>query len=830
MNEFIDRINGMQDGDTVTLSVPIGGGQTVNIEGTVKVESNGKVTITASKAEVPFRDKTIPINDASITIDRGNGLSHGDTVNANFNGKIEIPSDLGGGSGEFKDTSMSINTSTNKLTVSNAPTIDALNIPGVGPLSSIDFNGERDIDSVAITNANEDQRNAEKPTTADNNKKDDKKTEPDQTPAPKEHRFWERSTGPNKEVDTRDYRAKSEGYDKLHDDTQIKVRESDYGATDNPDIHDQYMWHTHVTQLKGGYKPGEKVSLAENPYLDKIYEGNKKNGLLLFAEKDKKDFSRFDFIAQYAATGQYNVEDLIKTADALEKQGLVDFAAHSHADYWSDAFEKILNDVKSDDYNQLAAQLQSDVEQLEKDFTKVHEQMTEWAGKANDSVREAIECILGKFDCTMGNIKSVLGPACEKIEEFKENLEKLKAGKEELTGEDGNGGLDKELKDLQLELEEKTRNLESIQSSRPAETITVQDPATGGNDSQPTSHQEPNPAFAEWQNNVAAATAEVEEAQRKVTEKEEVIKAKEEELDKLLEEILKTYFLIKNLTTTVQSFKQYFTAGTPQSTWISSPDNIVKFHDMIVDEFEDFTKMPVITALSGYYDDKGKFHDYEVGDVVLHDDAHGYMYRITQAFDPITGTIKIACYDDQGKKIGEDLTIWDPREIVPPQWVEPFHPYPIPQPSPSPRPVKPKPSPSPKPPGPQPSPSPKPSPTPKPTTPPPATTPQPTPIPTTPPPGTTPPPPVPTTAPFYPEYPTPPVPPAPPPIYPPHTGLDSVYANTADSSESGAGLGALAALLAGAAGLGVTELVDKKKEKDKEKEEKSESTEETEQQ
>ena len=56
MNEFIDRINGMQDGDTVTLSVPIGGGQTVNIEGTVKVESNGKVTITASKAEVPFRN------------------------------------------------------------------------------------------------------------------------------------------------------------------------------------------------------------------------------------------------------------------------------------------------------------------------------------------------------------------------------------------------------------------------------------------------------------------------------------------------------------------------------------------------------------------------------------------------------------------------------------------------------------------------------------------------------------------------------------------------------------------------------------------------------
>ena len=116
MNEFIDRINGMQDGDTVTLSVPIGGGQTVNIEGTVKVDANGKVTITATQSEVKVFDVPVPIENVSITIDRGNGLSYGDTVKAEFNGKVTVPDSLGSGSAEFNGTQMEINTSTNKLT------------------------------------------------------------------------------------------------------------------------------------------------------------------------------------------------------------------------------------------------------------------------------------------------------------------------------------------------------------------------------------------------------------------------------------------------------------------------------------------------------------------------------------------------------------------------------------------------------------------------------------------------------------------------------------------------------------------------------------------
>ena len=55
--------------------------------------------------------------------------------------------------------------------------------------------------------------------------------------------------------------------------------------------------------------------------------------------------------------------------------------------------------------------------------------------------------------------------------------------------------------------------------------------------------------------------------------------------------------------------------------------------DTIVDDFEDFTKMPVITSLLGYYDQDGTFVDYQVGDIVIFDDAHGYAYKITD-LDP----------------------------------------------------------------------------------------------------------------------------------------------------------------------------------------------------
>ena len=282
---------------------------------------------------------------------------------------------------------------------------------------------------------------------------------------------------------------------------------------------------------------------------------------------------------------------------------------------------------------------------------------------------------------------------------------------------------------------------------------------------------------------------------------------------------------------------------------ISSKDNVVKFHDAIVDDFEDFTKMPVITSLLGYYDQDGTFVDYQVGDIVIFDDAHGYAYKITD-LDPLHLSVTIVAVDETGKEIGTPIIITDPREISTITYVEklsetvpalkteygtffkgttPPEESPVNTTAPSstaPKTTpKPGPGPTPKttpPPGPGPGPKTTPPPSKK-TTPPPSTKTTPPPTRTTPRPGTTP---RPSSAPS-----TFPGPGTFGPFgggvystgvsgghgpYAPHTGLDEVY-KTGDTSESAMGLGALAALAAGAIGLGATGLADKKKKDEEEK-------------
>ena len=141
-----------------------------------------------------------------------------------------------------------------------------------------------DIPTVTVSNPSEQQRTQVPDTTPEpqTTPEPENGNQPVETSQMPEKRFWDRTIdlSANPETGSRSYRAKSENYEKLHENIDIKQRESDYGAFDNPDIHDNNMWHTHVTQLQGGYKPGETVSLADNPYLAKIVAGNKKNNFL----------------------------------------------------------------------------------------------------------------------------------------------------------------------------------------------------------------------------------------------------------------------------------------------------------------------------------------------------------------------------------------------------------------------------------------------------------------------------------------------------------------------------------------------------------------------
>ena len=286
-------------------------------------------------------------------------------------------------------------------------------------------------------------------------------------------------------------------------------------------------------------------------------------------------------------------------------------------------------------------------------------------------------------------------------------------------------------------------------------------------------------------------------------------------------------------------------------------------HDAIVAAFEDYKDMPVISNKS----------DYRKGDVVLYDDAHGYVYAVTEEFDPFTGTLKIACFTKDGRRIGSDITVWDQREIVPVSGIrdiEGWHEYEgvpdtfdVDQTIPGTLPQQTQTDRGKLPPGggtPEEPKTTNPPPTdittnpphittnpPHITTNPPHITTNPPHITTNPPHITTNPPPVNT----QPKQTTPGIIPTTPgpsatipeiPIYTipesnipggggsgsggsvsPHTGLDAIY-GTGDTKQSAAGLGALAGLAAGAAGLGLTGLIGDKKDEDEEDEEKEESS------
>ena len=214
--------------------------------------------------------------------------------------------------------------------------------------------------------------------------------------------------------------------------TNQTARLNGVGSQDRDDIHDEYMHHTHITQTtgageRGEYMPGKTVSLANNVYLDTII--NKTGNIL--GNNNKNTFSKLDYIATYAATGQYSVQDLWLTVNALEQNG-VTFAKHPEHYFKGTVFETIYNDVKdkAGAYAQTADEIRARVEQLKVAFQQVHDQMTEWSGSANKTARAAIQCILGKFEVTMGNIEMALEPSCEAVDKFAEILERLKSEEE----------------------------------------------------------------------------------------------------------------------------------------------------------------------------------------------------------------------------------------------------------------------------------------------------------------------------------------------------------------------------------------------------------------
>ena len=675
-------------------------------------------------------------------------------------------------------------------------------------------------------------------------------------------------------VDSNDYRTVADQYETLSTSPDTTSKLHDIGSKDRDDIHDEalvdferpldgetihegegIMWHTHVTQTSGAsdrddsqtYAPGQQIDLSTNPEFRAMVKKNSGNNVFKDQENNAS-YSKNEFIAAYASTGQYSAVDLKLTADALNGElpdyncttKLVDFSECSSTFFYGTEFETLYNEIKDEDWNAKAEDYETQVDDLKNQFTSLHDAIDGWSGSASQKDKATLQCILGKFEVTIGNIDKALIPSCKAMKSFIENLEKLEELEQAYVSYHGTmelpNGMPSQCKNVTFD----ARSVHVIEeelkdkiANEPAATITetkyynargyeVSYRVDGGSE---ISQERVNPAHITWENEKKALEEELEAAKKT---DEDNLKALEEQL--LV--VIQAYYQIKNFETTVKSYSDYFTEGTSQYKWLHGDGNtfdmnsIISNHDYIVDDFEDYSRMPVITHLS----------EYEVGDVVAFDDAHGYVYAVNGKFDPLTGTITIACYDKYGNQVGSTVSIWDQREIVPVQNVAQYDDFyqdyisttapqgsggGTPPPSTTAAPETTAPG----------------TPPPDTTVPPETTAPE-----TTAPPGTTAPPE--TTAPetTAPETTAPEttapiietIPSIPEQTIPyttiiytgateeeqhsPHTGLNAIY-GTGDTKQSATGLGALAGLAAGAAGLGLTGLIGEKKDKDEEEDE-----------
>ena len=583
---------------------------------------------------------------------------------------------------------------------------------------------------------------------------------------------------------------------------------------DRDDVHDEFMHEGHVTQTanlgytgerpenfheiengtdeKGNtiyvadsnnkYEVGKVVQLADNVNLEilsktvyntpsgRTYTGN------VLGNTNPHTYSKLEYAATYAETGQFSFEDSLLSANALEANG-VKFKAHPAKYFNGTELAQIYSDLANKNWVIDSKNLRDEVDQIRNEFKKVHDDMVQWAGESASAAKEAILDILGKFEVPMGNIDRALVPACKAADDLFKKLEELK-------------NAEVKLKELQA-AEEKARI--TLLNTKEEETIYHYDKSSGK---------------LSW---IETKTTDAWKAAKKNLEAaEQAVEEQKTKMDGIMELALQYLYDIKHYQRYLKTFSDVL-----KSPWVASKEAVIAFHDTGAwkEYLENYVNMPVITNLS----------DYHEGDVIIHDDAHGYVYVVTGAFDPLTGTIRIACIDRDGNRIGNEVTIWDQREIVPIEYVQSYDKeyegyqkkYPKTVPETVPDTVQRS---TPKPGGGgggnhdhDPSPS-------KNTTPEPITS---APPPITPPPTT---PHVPITQPHT----MPPTKPYVPGITPtttidyvaPHTGLDAVYQSNdkADTTQSSASLGALAGLAVGAAGLGLTGLMGEKEDKEKKEE------------
>ena len=110
--QMIEQINGIQDGQHVSVTIPMGGSN-VEVSGTASVDSSGNVTIAVDPGT---EISGVVAQDVKITIPRGNGVTAETGFEATLSGKVSA-----GTIGDIPINGTKISVSDNKVTVTGSP-------------------------------------------------------------------------------------------------------------------------------------------------------------------------------------------------------------------------------------------------------------------------------------------------------------------------------------------------------------------------------------------------------------------------------------------------------------------------------------------------------------------------------------------------------------------------------------------------------------------------------------------------------------------------------------------------------------------------------------
>ena len=289
-------------------------------------------------------------------------------------------------------------------------------------------------------------------------------------------------------------------------------------------------------------------------------------------------------------------------------------------------FQSVHDQIKSGEYNHKTQNLKSNVEETLNQYSTLIDCINGWEGSASMSATKSIQSIKGRLSIIMNDITESLIPACKASDKLNEILEELEKEDEKLEA------LIKERDRLELIYNEAKSCYDSEPSTK-SESYT--DPDT----QETKTRQVDNPKKEEYRIAMVTAKNNWDNAIRAVETQQSIEEEKCIEVQDLIA-------LIKKLQSQIKVMNSYVNPNGTNYNKLNSEEEMTKNYDSIISDID------------ANIDPK----QYKKGDIIVHDDGFGNLYKVTDVDDYKKGDI-IEYDDDQGDYHIVDVPI-EPGEII----------------------------------------------------------------------------------------------------------------------------------------------------------------------